>query len=95
MLTIKSFILMLFFISTACVPVFEEVHSPLNSFGYWTLNKYYYYYYYYLKNYGGKRCFGEGWGHDPTISSPVDRCVHLTVFRFLPYFLCCLSLTFI
>ena len=22
------------------------VHSPLNSFGYWTLNKYYYYYYY-------------------------------------------------
>ena len=22
-----------------------EVHSPLNSFGYWTLNKYYYYYY--------------------------------------------------
>ena len=24
-----------------------EVHSPLNSFGYWTLNKYYYYYYYY------------------------------------------------
>ena len=23
------------------------VHSPLNSFGYWTLNKYYYYYYYY------------------------------------------------
>ena len=22
--------------------------SPLNSFGYWTLNKYYYYYYYYL-----------------------------------------------
>ena len=20
-----------------------EVHSPLNSFGYWTLNKYYYY----------------------------------------------------
>ena len=21
---------------------------PLNSFGYWTLNKYYYYYYYYL-----------------------------------------------
>ena len=21
-----------------------EVHSPLNSFGYWTLNKYYYYY---------------------------------------------------
>ena len=21
--------------------------SPLNSFGYWTLNKYYYYYYYY------------------------------------------------
>ena len=26
-----------------------EVHSPLNSFGYWTLNKYYYYYYYYLE----------------------------------------------
>ena len=25
----------------------DEVHSPLNSFGYWTLNKYYYYYYYY------------------------------------------------
>ena len=25
-------------------------HSPLNSFGYWTLNKYYYYYYYYLIN---------------------------------------------
>ena len=24
-----------------------HVHSPLNSFGYWTLNKYYYYYYYY------------------------------------------------
>ena len=24
-----------------------QVHSPLNSFGYWTLNKYYYYYYYY------------------------------------------------
>ena len=23
------------------------LHSPLNSFGYWTLNKYYYYYYYY------------------------------------------------
>ena len=23
------------------------MHSPLNSFGYWTLNKYYYYYYYY------------------------------------------------
>ena len=23
----------------------QEVHSPLNSFGYWTLNKYYYYYY--------------------------------------------------
>ena len=22
------------------------LHSPLNSFGYWTLNKYYYYYYY-------------------------------------------------
>ena len=22
------------------------MHSPLNSFGYWTLNKYYYYYYY-------------------------------------------------
>ena len=26
---------------------FIIVHSPLNSFGYWTLNKYYYYYYYY------------------------------------------------
>ena len=26
----------------------DEVHSPLNSFGYWTLNKYYYYYYYIL-----------------------------------------------
>ena len=25
----------------------HQVHSPLNSFGYWTLNKYYYYYYYY------------------------------------------------
>ena len=25
------------------------MHSPLNSFGYWTLNKYYYYYYYYGK----------------------------------------------
>ena len=25
------------------------MHSPLNSFGYWTLNKYYYYYYYILK----------------------------------------------
>ena len=24
------------------------MHSPLNSFGYWTLNKYYYYYYYYV-----------------------------------------------
>ena len=25
---------------------YTKVHSPLNSFGYWTLNKYYYYYYY-------------------------------------------------
>ena len=24
--------------------LYIEVHSPLNSFGYWTLNKYYYYY---------------------------------------------------
>ena len=51
-----------------------EVHSPLNSFGYWTLNKYYYYYYYYYYTTdSGDQGYDHGVVTDHDMETTVDR----------------------